>query len=61
MIPMNLVLLVIFCEPADSSELYDLGESVNYFDSCYSENYGESTDSEEFVVSGEYDDSGNSV
>ena len=35
MIPMNLVTLVIFCEPADSSEFYDLGESVNYLDSCY--------------------------
>ena len=55
------MLLVIFCEPADSREFYDLGESVNYLDSCYSEDCGESTDSEEFVVSGEYDDSGNSV
>ena len=61
MIPMNLVLLVIFCEPADSSEFYDLGESVNYLDSCYSEDCGESPDSEDFFVSGEYDDSGNSV
>ena len=38
-----------------------MGESINCLDSCYSEDCGESSDSEEFVVSGEYDDSGNSV
>ena len=39
---------------------YDLGESVNFLDSCESENCGESTDCEEFVDFGKYDDSGNS-
>ena len=40
---------------------YDLGESVNSLASCESEDCGESDDSEEFVVSGKYDDSGNSA
>ena len=42
----NLVLLVNFCEPADSREFYDLGLSVNSLHSCESEDCGESTDSE---------------
>ena len=40
------MILVNFCEPADSRELYDLGLSVNSLHSCESEDCGESTDSE---------------
>ena len=39
----------------------DLGESVNYAESCESNKCGESADSEEFGDSGESDHSGNSV
>ena len=42
----NLVLLVNFCEPADSREFYDLGLYVYSLHSCESEDCGESTDSE---------------
>ena len=55
------MILVNFCEPADSREFYDLGLSVNSLHSCESEDCGESTDSEWFVHSGEYDGSGDSV